>query len=124
MDNNSCIRQQADIEQIDRCKDRVSDLSETFEYLANGLALAGNRVRLKMLYLLYVEQRLCVCDLSDILDMNVSAISQHLRKLKDRKLVHAEREAQTIFYAISRDYKKVLIPLFEILDKSGKMETV
>lgn len=124
MDNNSCIRQQADVGQINRCKERVSDLNETFNYLSDGLALTGNNVRLKILYLLYEEQRLCVCDLSDILDMNVSAISQHLRKLKDRKLVHAEREAQTIFYALSTEYKKVLFPLFKILDENEKLEMV
>lgn len=27
MENNSCIRQQADIQQINRCKDRVSELN-------------------------------------------------------------------------------------------------
>lgn len=124
MDNKSCIRQQADIEQINRCKDRMSELNETFEYLANGLVLAGNNVRLKILYFLSEEQRLCVCDLSDILDMNISAISQHLRKLKDRKLIQAEREAQTIFYSLSTEYEKVLIPLFEILNENEKMETV
>ena len=83
MENNSCIRQQADIEQINRCKDTVSALNESFDYLANGLSLVGNSVRLKILYLLFEEKRLCVCDLSDILGMNISAISQHLRKMKD-----------------------------------------
>ena len=87
MENNSCIRQQADIEQINRCKDTVSELNESFDYLANGLSLVGNSVRLKILYLLFEEKRLCVCDLSDILGMNISAISQHLRKMKDRNLI-------------------------------------
>lgn len=124
MDNNSCTRQQADIEQIQRCKGKVSDLNETFEYLANALVLAGNNVRLKILYLLSEEQRLCVCDLSDILDMNVSAISQHLRKLKDRNLIQAVREAQTIFYSLSSEYENVLNPLFAILDENKKLETI
>ena len=74
MENNSCIRQQADIEQLNRCKDTVSELSESFDYLANGLSLVGNSVRLKILYLLFEEKRLCVCDLSDILGMNISSI--------------------------------------------------
>ena len=53
MGNNSCIRQQADIEQINRCKDRVLELNDSFDYLSNGLELAGNTVRLKILFLLY-----------------------------------------------------------------------
>ena len=118
MEKNSCIRQQADIEQINRCKDTVSELNESFDYLANGLSLVGNNVRLKILYLLFQEKRLCVCDLSDILGMNISAISQHLRKMKDRNLLQTERDAQTIFYSLTAEYEKMLNPFFEILDKN------
>jgi ArsR family transcriptional regulator, lead/cadmium/zinc/bismuth-responsive transcriptional repressor len=124
MDNNTCIRQQADIEQITRCKGTVSELNETFDYLSNGLSLVGNNVRLKLLYLLYEEKRLCVCDLSDILGMKISAISQHLRKLKDRQLIETEREAQTIFYSLTTDYEKLLNPFFEILDRNKILETI
>jgi DNA-binding transcriptional ArsR family regulator len=124
MENNSCIRQQADIEQINRCKETVSELSESFDYLANGLSLVGNSVRLKILYLLFEEKRLCVCDLSDILGMNISAISQHLRKMKDRNLLETERDAQTIFYSLTEEYEKMLNPFFEILDKNKILETI
>jgi DNA-binding transcriptional ArsR family regulator len=124
MENNSCIRQQADIKQINRCKDTVSELNESFDYLANGLSLVGNSVRLKILYLLFEEKRLCVCDLSDILGMNISAISQHLRKMKDRNLLETEREAQTIFYSLTVEYSTLLNPFFEILDKDKILETI
>jgi DNA-binding transcriptional ArsR family regulator len=123
MENISCKRQQADIEQINRCKDTITELNESFDYLVNGLSLVGNNVRLKILYLLFEEQRLCVCDLSDILQMNISAISQHLRKMKDRNLIETEREAQTIFYSLTQEYKKLLNPFFEILDKNKILET-
>ena len=124
MENNSCIRQQADIKQINRCKETVSELTDSFDYLANGLSLVGNSVRLKILYLLFEEKRLCVCDLSDSLGMNISAISQHLRKMKDRNLLATEREAQTIFYSLTAEYAKMLNPFFEILDKNKILETV
>ena len=124
MENNSCIRQKADIKQINRCKATVNELNGTFDYLANGLSLVGNNVRLKILYLLFEEKRLCVCDLSDILGMNISSISQHLRKMKDRNLIEKEREAQTIFYSLTPEYEKLLSPFFEILDKSKILESV
>ncbi|MDE1206306.1 ArsR/SmtB family transcription factor [Tenacibaculum larymnensis] len=124
MENNSCIRQQADLEQINRCKETVSELNESFDYLANGLSLVGNSVRLKILYLLFEEKRLCVCDLSDILEMNISAISQHLRKMKDRNLLETERDAQTIFYSLTPEYSTLLNPFFEILDKNKVLETI
>ena len=124
MKNNTCIRQKADIQQINRCKDTVSELNESFDHLANGLSLVGNSVRLKILYLLFEEKRLCVCDLSDILGMNISAISQHLRKMKDRNLIVKEREAQTIFYSLTSEYSTLLHPFFEILDKNKILDTV
>ena len=124
MENNSCIRQKADIEQINRCKDTVSDLNESFNYLANGLSLVGNSVRLKILYLLFEEKRLCVCDISDILGMNISAISQHLRKMKDRNLLETDRESQTIFYSLTTEYEKLLHPFFEILDKNKIVDAI
>ncbi|SFC05105.1 regulatory protein, arsR family [Flagellimonas taeanensis] len=117
MNNISCIRQQADAEQIGRCRESVEELGSTFAHLSNGLAMAGNQVRLKILYLLHGEGRLCVCDLSDILGMTVPAVSQHLRKLKDRGLLESERRAQTIFYSLAGEYGQLFMPFFEILDE-------
>jgi DNA-binding transcriptional ArsR family regulator len=99
-------------------------LNESFDYLANGLSLVGNNVRLKILYLLYEEKRLCVCDISDVLGMNISAISQHLRKMKDRNLIVTDREAQTIFYSLTTEYEKLLNPFFEILDGNKIVDTI
>ena len=102
MKDNTCIRQQADLEQIERCRKTAETLDGPMDQLADRVLLLGNPVRLKILYLLHGEGRLCVCDLSDILGMNISAVSQHLRKLKDRKLIQTEREAQTIFYSLTK----------------------
>ena len=124
MEDIICIRQQADIKQIIRCKDRVSELNTSFDYLSSGLELAGNNVRLRILFLLYEEKQLCVCDISDILDMSISAISQHLRKLKDRKLIETKREAQTIFYSLTKEYEKMLKPFFEILAQNEILEKI
>lgn len=124
MDTNICIRQQADVKQITRCKDRVTELNGSFDYLSSGLELAGNNVRLKILFMLYEEKRLCVCDLSDILGMTISAVSQHLRKLKDRKLIQSDKEAQTIFYSLTKEYEKMLKPFFKILHDNKILETI
>ena len=120
----TCIRQQADAQQIVRCKERVSELNTSFDQLSNGLDLVGNKVRLKILFLFFEEKRLCVCDLADILGMTIPAISQHLRKLKDRKLIETERKAQTIFYSLTIEYEKMLTPFFEILDNNKILETI
>ncbi|MDF1880065.1 winged helix-turn-helix transcriptional regulator [Sulfurimonas sp. MAG313] len=72
---------------------------------AQFFALLGNEVRLKIMHLFLEYERLCVCDLADILEMKQSPISQHLRKLKDANLLENKREGMTIFYFI-KDTKR------------------
>ena len=67
---DKCIRALADINQINDCKKEIDRTQESISRLSNVLSLSGNEVRLKILYLVYKEQKLCVCDMSDILDHN------------------------------------------------------
>jgi len=124
MKNKSCIRIETNTKQIDNCKLTITKLENSFELLSNALSLAGNKVRLKLLYLLSQEQELCVCDLSDILGMNISAISQHLRKLKDRNIVKSNRKGQTIFYALTKEYKIIFFPFFQLIDENNILATI
>lgn len=68
--------------------------------LADLLAVSGNRQRLKIIYLLHAHKEMCVCDLAECLEMKTSAVSQHLRKLKDKNVVRSRREKQTIYYSL------------------------
>jgi DNA-binding transcriptional ArsR family regulator len=68
--------------------------------LADLLGTAGNLQRLKILYLLHAHKEMCVCDLAEVLGLTDSAISQHLRKLKDKNIVKSRRQGQTIFYSL------------------------
>jgi len=74
--NNTCIRVLADVNQIKECREKVKEVDESLSLLANAFSLVGNDVRIKILYLLQEEGQLCPCDLSDILGMNISPISQ------------------------------------------------
>lgn len=73
------------------------------ETLADLLAAAGNIQRLKILYLLHAHKEMCVCDLAEILKITDSAVSQHLRKLKDKNIVRTRRKGQTIYYSLVRN---------------------
>ena len=108
MNDNTCIRILADVNQIKACKEDINSLQDEFKTYSNILNLAGNEVRLKILYLIYTEEQMCVCDLSDVLHMKVPAISQHLRKLKDGGLVIDKKVGQTIFYSIIESKSEML----------------
>ena len=64
---------------------------------------------------------MCPCDLSDVLNMTVPAISQHLRKLKDGGLVENKKIGQTVFYALSSNEKKLLDHVFNQIESSKKI---
>lgn len=123
--SQSCIRVFADQAQITTCKEKLGANEFAFGKLSSFLALAGNEVRLKILFLLGEEGELCPCDLSDILGMSVPAISQHLRKMKDGNMIEARRSGQTIFYSIKPDRSALLKPLFRhINNQNAKSELV
>ena len=109
---SSCIRLFADQEQIQLCKETLDENEDAFTRLAQVYALAGNEALLKILYLIQQQNELCPCDLSDILQMTVPAISQHLRKLKDASLVRTRKTGQTIFYSIIPDQASIIGQLF------------
>lgn len=114
MENSqSCIRAFADKVQIANCKETLQNNQCAFEILGRLLALAGNEVRLKILFLLEEEGELCPCDLADVLGMSVPAVSQHLRKLKDGEVVTTRRDGQTIFYSLRTENLNLLKPLFK-----------
>lgn len=111
MENTLCIRVFADTDYIQQCQSRLALAGPSLQATAAILALAGNEVRLKILYLMAAEQQLCVCDIADVLGMTVSAVSQHLRKLKDGGVVTARKVGQTVFYTLS----KLHLPLLRLL---------
>ena len=73
------------------------EIDETAELMK----LAGNSTRLKLLYLLESLSEVSVSDIAELLGVSVSAVSQHLSKLKTYGLVNSRREAQTIYYRLA-----------------------
>lgn len=122
---NTCIRLYADPVQIKTCKDKVENAAMAFDTMSSVLSLAGNEVRLKILYLIEEEKELCPCDLSDILGMSIPAISQHLRKMKDGGIIQFRKEGQTIYYSLKPEHLKMLRSLFKYVNElNAKMELV
>ncbi len=79
----------------------LADLSDLFK-------LFGDNTRLKILFSLF-ESELCVCAISELLNMTQSAISHQLKVLKKAKLVGNRREGKTIFYFLLDDHVRSII---------------
>lgn len=106
--DQNCIRILADEDQISRCEKKIENVGSELSDLATIIGLIGNDTRIKILYLIQSENRLCVCDLSDILGVTVPAVSQQLRKLKDRGIIRNHREGNMIYYSLSERYIQMI----------------
>ena len=123
--SNTCIRVLADPVQIKDCKETIKRLDSKLNETTNIFNLAGNSARLKILFLLHKEGEMCPCDFSDVLDISVSGVSQHLRKLKDGGLVQDKKVGQTIFYSILEERAQLIMPILtQLYEYENNKETV
>ena len=76
-------------------KDMPAD--ELLQDLGDLFKIFGDTTRIKIMYALY-EGEMCVCAISELLNMTQSAISHQLKTLKDANLVSARREGKEMYY--------------------------
>ena len=109
----TCCRIEIDDDLINTAKALLKDDASILEKKAKLFLLLGNEVRLKIVRLFLCYEKICVCDLADVLQMKQSPISQHLRKLKDGGILENKRDGMTIFYFLNTDIKEHLIKIIE-----------
>jgi len=61
----------------------------------------GNRTRLMILHCLARAEELCVCDIANALEMNLSTISHQLRHLRGLSVVAFRSEGKMAFYRLA-----------------------
>ena len=112
--DRTCIREEADAEKLYELK-KNAQANDRLVALAAYMSVAGNETRLRMLYVLWQASELCVCDLTDVFEITQPAISRHLKILREKALVEARRDAQTIYYRVCTDnpFARMLVRLFE-----------
>lgn len=76
--------------------------------LADFYKIFGDTTRVKILYALD-KSELCVCDISSLLGMTISAVSHQLKILRDSNLVKTRREGKVIFYSLTDEHVKEII---------------
>jgi len=88
---------------------RSSNFSEeTAQGLAELFRILGESTRVKILHALSCTE-LCVCDLSELLNMSHSAVSHQLRLLRANKLVRFRRSGKNIFYSLDDEHVEGLL---------------
>lgn len=76
-------------------------LAETFRTLADP-------TRAKIVYSL-LHQDLCTCDLAAIIGLSEPAVSQHLRMLRQLRVVRSRREGKAVYYSLDDEHVRALL---------------
>ena len=76
--------------------------------LADFYKIFGDTTRVKILYALD-KSELCVCDISALLGMSLSAVSHQLRTLRESDLVRTKRQGKVIYYSLADDHVKSIL---------------
>ena len=81
---------------------QISKIKETLKEqntsLVDVFSLLGDKNRFLIIKLLIEQGEMCVTDLANVLDISVSAVSQHLRILEMSRMVEGERMGQMMCY--------------------------
>lgn len=84
------------------------------DYLVNLFKAIAHPTRLIILKKLY-NNEVCVCKLNEDIDFTQANISQHLKILRDSKIVIAEKRGMYQYYRLKNDKIRELIKLAEEL---------
>jgi ArsR family transcriptional regulator len=95
-------------------EDTVKKVKSTFPQdemifdLADFYKIIGDTTRVKILYALD-KSELCVCDISALLGMSVSAVSHQLRALRESDLVRTKRDGKVIYYSLADEHVRSIL---------------
>ena len=81
--------------------DAYGEIAETFRALADS-------TRVKIVYSL-LHHDLCTCDLAAIVGTSESAVSQHLRVLRQLRLIKSRRNGKMVFHSLDDTHIHILL---------------
>ena len=87
-------------ELVTSIKDWLPD-DEKIKQVASLHSVLGDPTRLKILLTLSHDEELCVCDISHVIGLSVSATSHQLRLLRNMNLVNFRTDGKMAYYALA-----------------------
>ncbi len=94
--------------------DIVTELSYVFKTL-------GDKTRIKILYALS-KSELCVCDISAVLGMSMSAVSHQLRVLRSMRLVRYRKKGKEVYYSLDDEHiiQLITVSYRHVMEEKGR----
>lgn len=102
-----CQEEKVHNENIEFVRENMID-----NYYSSKLSLLfkvfGDDTRVRILLSL-LNKELCVCDISNLLNMTHSAISHQLKVLRDMDLVKTRKEGKEVYYSLGDSHVEVIL---------------
>lgn len=95
-------------QKVSRQISRSQKSGEHFALLAETFKTLGDPSRVQIVWALS-QSELCVGDIAQLLEMSQSAVSHHLRTLRNLKLVKNRREHRTLYYSLDDEHIEHLL---------------
>ncbi|SDC22777.1 cadmium-sensing regulator, CadC [Pelagirhabdus alkalitolerans] len=108
-DKETCDIFQFDEEKVGRLKPLVE--SEDLKTVSGMFKVLSDETRLKIIYCLSQEERLCVCDVAHIIGASTATASHHLRQLRKMGLAKSKKEGKLNFYSLDDEHVNTLITI-------------
>ncbi len=102
-----CDVQLVDESAVQAALDDQADESE-IAYLADTFQVLASPTRLRLVEALS-HRELCVCDLAAIAGVSQSAVSHHLRQLRQLRIVRYRKDGRMAYYRLDDDHVATLL---------------
>lgn len=83
---------------------------EDLAHLADTFQMLASPTRLRIVEAL-AERELCVCDLSAVVEVSESAVSHHLRQMRQMRIVRYRKDGRIAYYRLDDDHVAQLFRL-------------
>ncbi len=88
---------------------RIKEQVAAVEGLSRVFKVLGDETRARIVYALSQADRLCVCDIAQIVGLSLPAVSHHLRVLRELDIARARKEGKMVFYSLADGHVAALI---------------
>ena len=76
----------------------------------------SEEARVRILYLIYQNEEMCIADLEQVLDFTQTKVSRHIKYLKSAGILQATQVDQWRYYHIDESLKSIIETLFSYID--------
>ena len=105
--DEACEVRQVDSEKVTQGKALLLP-DDAYAVMAESFRALGDTNRVRIVHAL-LQQELCVCDVAAVVGISESATSQHLRVLRNLRVVRSRRNGKMVYYSVDDDHIRVLM---------------